>query len=129
MKAWKRECNVDLKSICLEIAATVFVNQWVNRDKGIGYYDWMVRDFFQFLLNYVNGSAKPAGITEWIPLGDTWQSKCQMACNRAVKACEYEQANSGVMAVLEWQKIFGAQFKVNYADGPLSLQALMLAGA
>jgi hypothetical protein len=33
------------------------------------------------------------------------------------------------MAVLEWQKVFGAQFKVNYAEGPLSLQALMLASA
>jgi hypothetical protein len=50
-------------------------------------------------------------------------------CCRISRVSEYEQADSGVMAVLEWRKVFGAQFKVNYAEGPLSLQALMLASA
>jgi hypothetical protein len=36
----------------------------------MAYYDWMVRNFFQFLLGYVNDNARPAGINEWIPLGD-----------------------------------------------------------
>jgi hypothetical protein len=111
LKAWKRECNVEMKSICLEVAATVFVNQWVNRANGIGYgyHDYLVRDFFGFLLNYVNGRARPAGVEEWIPLGDCWHTKCQAAYNRAMKACDYEQADHGLSAVLEWQKIFGSQ--------------------
>jgi hypothetical protein len=28
LKAWKRECNVETKSVCLEILASVFVTQW-----------------------------------------------------------------------------------------------------
>jgi hypothetical protein len=112
LKAWKRECNVEMKSICLEVAATVFVNQWANRANGIGYgyHDYLVRDFFGFLLNYVNGRARPAGIEQWIPLGDCWETKCQAAYNRAMKACDYEQTDHGLSAVLEWQKIFGSQF-------------------
>jgi hypothetical protein len=130
LKAWKRECNVDIKSICLEVAAVYFVNQWHNRDKTIYYYDWMVRDFFGFLLNYrFEGWARPAGINEQIPLGYGWQSKCETAYARALKACEYEHADNGTMAALEWQKIFGSQFKINYGEGLLSLQSLMLAGA
>ena len=114
LKAWKHECNVDLKSICLEIAAGVFVQNWENRDKGMTFYDWMVRDFFAFMLNYVNGRAKPAGIDEWIPLGDSWKTKCQTAYGRAVKACEHEHADQDTLASMEWQKIFGSRFPIDY---------------
>jgi hypothetical protein len=128
LKAWKRECNVELKSICLEVAATVFVNQWANRGNGVayGYHDFMVRDFFAFLLNYVNGRAKPAGIDEWIPLGDGWQSKCQTAYDRAVKACNYEHQDDAFNASSEWQKIFGSQFHLDWANS--SLFNFLLAG-
>ncbi len=48
VEAWKRECSVEMKSICLEVAVGVFVKQWIYRDKSLFWYDWMVRDFFDF---------------------------------------------------------------------------------
>ena len=48
LKAWKRECNVEMKSICLEVLANVFVTQWEYNQQTIFYYDWMIRDFFAF---------------------------------------------------------------------------------
>jgi hypothetical protein len=114
LKAWKRECNVEIKSICLEIFATVFVTHWEYRHQTIYYYDWMIRDFFAFMLQYVNGWARPAGIAEQIPLGDCWESKCRTAYGRALKACDYERADGDIAAALEWQKIFGSQFQVNW---------------
>jgi hypothetical protein len=126
LKAWKRECNVELRSICLETAAICFVDQWAFRDKTIYYYDWMVRDFFEFLLRFtIKGWARPAGINEQILLGDCWQSKCQSAYNRAIKACEYEYADSGTLAAAEWQKVFGSQFKINHGEGLLNLHSLL----
>jgi hypothetical protein len=122
LKAWKRECNVEIKSICLEVLANVFVSQWEHRHQTIFYYDWMMRDFFAFMLYYVNGWARPAGITEQILLGDCWESKCGTAYNRALKACEYERADDDITAALEWQKIFGSQFHVNW------MGRLLLAG-
>jgi hypothetical protein len=114
LKAWKRECNVDIKSICLEVAAVYFVERWSYRDKTIYYYDWMVRDFFAFLLNYtIGGWAKPPGIKEQIFFGNNWQTKCRSAYDRALKACEYEHADQGYLATAEWQKIFGSQFRVD----------------
>jgi hypothetical protein len=71
----------------------------------------MIRDFFEFLLHYANGSAKPAGIDDWIPLGDSWQTKAQSAYERAGHACEHEKSDDSYSAVWEWQKIFGPQFK------------------
>jgi hypothetical protein len=115
LKAWKHECNVDMKSICLETAAILLVSQWIHRHETIYYYDWMVRDFFEFLLRFqVDGKARPAGISEQIPLGDLWQTKCQTAYSRALKACQYERVDDDILAATEWQKIFGSQFHVNY---------------
>jgi hypothetical protein len=112
LKAWKRECNVEIKSICLEVAAVYFVERWSNRDKTVYYYDWMVRDFFAFLLNYtIGGWTKPPGIAEQILFGNNWQTKCRSAYDRAVKACDHERADQGILATAEWQKVFGSQFK------------------
>lgn len=122
LKAWKRECNVDIKSISIEVLANLFVAQWEFRHQTIYYYDWMIRDFFAFMLNYVNGWTQPAGIAERIALGDCWASKCRTAYNRAVKACDYERADNGLEASAEWQKIFGAQFHLDI------LQRLLLTG-
>jgi hypothetical protein len=126
LKAWKRECNIELKSICLEVAASVFVSQWANRADGIGYsyHDYLGQDFFGFLSHYVNGSAKPAGINEWIPLGDVRQSKCQSAYNDAAKACNYEHRDDAFNASSEWQKIFGSQFHIDWGNSFLDLSFL-----
>jgi hypothetical protein len=91
LKAWKYECNVPIKSISLEVMATVFVDQWQYRNQTVLYYDWMVRDFFGFMLQYVNGWTLVTGTEEKIYLGDAWQSKCQSAYDRAVKAEQYER--------------------------------------
>jgi len=121
LKAWKRECNVEIKSVCLEILAGVFVAQWQYRDKTIFYYDWMIRDFFAFMLQHVNGWVRPAGIAKQIPLGNCWESKCRTAYSRALKACDYEYVGKGFDASEQWQKIFGSQFHVDW------LQSLLLA--
>jgi hypothetical protein len=104
LKAWKRECKVEIKSISLEVPANVFVTQWEYHDKTIFYYDWMTRDFFAFSLNYVNGWVQPAGITERILLGDYWATKCRSAYTRALRGCEYEYADKGFAASSEWQR-------------------------
>ena len=123
LKAWKRECNVEIRSVCLEVLATVFVNQWEFRDKTIFYYDWMVRDFFAFMLGHgVGGWAKPAGINEQIPFGEYWQTKANSAYGRALKACDYEYKDEGFEASSEWQKVFGNQFQLDWAH------SLLLAG-
>ena len=109
LKAWKRTCNVPMKSIVLEIAACSFVWQWQYRQQSIFWYDWMIRDFFTFLWQYRNGTAQIPGIQETISLGDQWVSRCESAYSRAAKACEYEHIDCGILAEDEWKKIFGDQ--------------------
>jgi len=121
LKAWKRECNVDIRSICLETLAILFVDQWLNKHQPTLYWhDWMVRDFFNFAHQFSSGGIiKPAGIDEWIPAGE-WQTKCVSAYGRALKACEYERADQNALAIDEWQKIFGYQFRTEYRLSPIA---------
>ena len=125
LKAWKEFCNVEIRSVCLEILAIVFIREWTNKGKDYLYYDFMVRDFFGFMLRYVNGRGKPAGIDEWIDLGDCWKSRAESAYARACKASDYEKADDAYYAVEEWKKNFGYQFHhaqaetINYLAGLL----------
>jgi hypothetical protein len=112
-KAWKRECNIELKSVSIEVLASEFVTQWQFKDQTVFYYDWMIRDFFAYLFPYVNGRTRIIGTEEWINLGNAWDTKLQTAYNRSLKACEYEKQDDGLNAALEWQKIFGRQLSAS----------------
>lgn len=130
LKAWKRECNVEVRSICLETLAILFVDQWQYRNLAtLLWHDWMIRDFFNYAHQFsVDGFVRPAGIQEWIPAGD-WKSKCFSAYGRAVKACQYEHDDQGNLAVDEWQEIFGYQFRTEYPIASLNpYTASILAG-
>jgi hypothetical protein len=125
VKAWKRECSVEMKSISLEVLVCAFVEQWQFKLQTVYYYDWMVRDFFEFVLRYTDrGWTKVPGTAEVIWLGDAWVSKARSAYSRAVKACEYEHQDCGHWAADEWQKIFGQQFAAK-----LSLLAMAMASS
>ena len=107
MKCWQGNCNVPLKSFCLELLVVDFLSSYGYKDKGTTFYDWMTRDFFKFLLGKVNGWVIIPGTYKFIDLGDTWKSKAESAYNRASKATQYEADNMPYTAGEEWQKIFG----------------------
>jgi hypothetical protein len=127
LKAWKRECNVSIRSICLETLAILFVDQWQYRDQiTLFWHDWMIRDFFSWAYQFSsNGTIKPAGIDEWIEAGE-WQTKCLSAYRRAMKACEFEHADQGILAAEEWRKVFGNQFKGGLLLPPSPLANLLM---
>ncbi|HEY2094729.1 MAG TPA: nucleotidyltransferase, partial [Thermoanaerobaculia bacterium] len=76
-------------------------------DKSAVYYDWMVRDFFTFLVGRANTYVSVPGTNEMIWLSDAWKSRAESAEARAKKACAYESEKKGDAAGEEWQKIFG----------------------
>lgn len=113
MKAWQRNCSVPLKSFYIELLVTDFVNQSPWRLNGYFYYDWLVRDFFTYLLSKANSYLFAPGTYEMMWLGEDWKSKCETAQARAIKACDFEHVDSISLAGDEWKKIFGDQIPVN----------------
>jgi Second Messenger Oligonucleotide or Dinucleotide Synthetase domain len=115
LKAWRNYCNVDVKSICLEVAANVFIDQWANKSQTMYFYDWMIRDFFSFMLRELanDGWTRPSGNANRIYLGDNWQNKARAAYQAALNACQYEGSDDDYNASLEWRRIFGPQFPLD----------------
>jgi hypothetical protein len=112
-KAWKRNCDVPIKSIVLEEASVVFCSAWKYRKESMFWYDWMIRDFFEFLYSGCqNRYFLLPGALDKIVTGNEWASKCDSAYCRALKACDFEQHNPQIstMASDEWKKIFGDSF-------------------
>ena len=109
LKVWQEQCSVPIKSFQLELVAADFLLQSPWRHYDFFWFDWIVRDFFEYLYHRANTNAAVPGTPELIALGADWQSRTQSAYKRAVKACYYEKHNVVAAAGDEWQKIFGSQ--------------------
>lgn len=105
IKRWQSYCEVPIKSFWIELIAVEFLSTWQHYDKTMIYYDWMVRDFFKFLVGKEYGSVFAPGTYEQMYLGNAWTSKARTARDRAEKACTLE-ATDAPAAGDEWQKIF-----------------------
>lgn len=109
LKQWQRNCNVPLKSFWLELLAVEFLCNWEHRGKSFTYYDWMVRDFFQFLLNCRSKTLFAPGTYEAMYIGDAWYSKAEKALKDAKLACTKESENETI-AYLWWRDLFGQEY-------------------
>jgi hypothetical protein len=112
LKQWQREHNVPMKSFVIERMALHFLDQWSYSHHDVFYYDWMIRDFFAWLLRFVNGDLTMPVTREVIQLGNEWQVRAQRAHANAVSACQHEYSNYGAVAGEDWQKIFGTLIPV-----------------
>lgn len=107
VKQWARHCNVPLKSFYIELLVCQFLPHCRWKQQSLYFYDWIVRDFFEFLVQQSNSFVIVPGTYEVISLGDAWVSRAETAHGRALKACEFEYIDDVISAGLEWQKIFG----------------------
>jgi hypothetical protein len=112
LKQWQREHNVPMKSFVIERLALHFLAQWSYSHQDVFYYDWMIRDFFAWLLGFVNGYLTMPVTREVIQLGNEWQVRAQRAHSHAVNACQHERDNYCTLAGEDWQKIFGTLIPV-----------------
>lgn len=107
-KQWKRHCNVPIKSFHIEqlIKEAVSTSQYGFNDEY--WFDWLVRDTFEHMLERVGqGFFMPGTTLEWINFGSLWQSKALSAYKNSIEACAHERFNNNVAAGVAWQKIFG----------------------
>ena len=112
LKQWQREHNVPLRSFVIERLAVHFLDVWPHSHRDVFWYDWMMRDFFGWLLKFVNGTLTMPVTSEVIPLGNEWQVRAERAYKNAVSACENEYGNYQALAGDDWQKIFGPEIPV-----------------
>ena len=111
MKLWKYERNVPLKSFIIELLVTDYITNRPYNSYDTYWYDWYVRDFFEYLKGKANSYVLIPGVWDIYWLGDDWLSKAETAYNCAVEACKNEYNDYQYLAGEEWQKIFGNRIK------------------
>jgi hypothetical protein len=72
LKIWKKQCNVPVKTIALQMMAERFVKHWFHRNAQYYWPDWQVRDFFGYMVSQKNKTDVFPVTGEVLQFGDRW---------------------------------------------------------
>ncbi len=111
MRAWKKEWTVPMGGLLIDTLAWRFMKTWKHREESYLYYDWMSRDFFDFM-------AEEPQREYWNALGSgqriyskgLFQYKARRCCNLANEAINYQSSDKTYSARKKWREIYGTSY-------------------
>jgi hypothetical protein len=114
MRAWKRKWDVPIGGLLVDTLAYQFIANWGYRDKSFLYYDFMCRDFFEWMANQSATQEfwKAPGSGQYVYGKGLFQYKARRCYNIAVEAINHETATPKRewSAKQKWREIFGTAF-------------------
>lgn len=114
MRAWKRAWSVPIRGLLIDTLAYQFIGSWQNRDKSFFYYDYMCRDFFNYLKDQDKEQEywRAPGSHQYVDGKGLFQSKAGRCYSISLEAIAHESANPKRewSAKQKWRKIFGNSF-------------------
>jgi len=112
VRAWKEQNNVLLGGLLIDTLAYRFLKDWEYRDKTTVYYDWMTRDFFDYLSSIDDSQSYwcAVGSNQLIYRKGPFAAKAKKAYDAAVAAIAYKTSGYDYSANLKWQEIYGTRF-------------------
>ncbi len=111
-RAWKFYCNVSIKGLLIDSLAYRFLTNWSYRDKSFLYYDWMTRDFFEYLKNQTKGQTtwNAIGSGQIITNADDFRYKATVAYNKSMEAIQLLEEDKEWSSKQKWIEIYGNRF-------------------
>ncbi len=111
-RAWKDKWTVPMGGLLIDTLAYQFLKTWTHRNDSYIYYDWMTRDFFEYLKNQDENK------TYWLAVGSgqyvykkgDFQYKALRCFNIAKEAIDYEERDMPYSADGKWMDIYGNKF-------------------
>lgn len=111
-RAWKKKWDVPISGLLIDTLAYNFIRGYEYRDKSYLYYDFMSRDFFEYL------RTQPMDKQYWLSPGanqyvwrkGAFEYKALRCKNIAVEACSYQSDKYGWTARQKWRDIYGTEF-------------------
>lgn len=95
----------------IDTLAYQFIGTWKYRDKSYAYYDWMTRDFFEFLagqnITQTYWSALSSGSRVY---GGGFQYKARQGELRTREAIDNQQNNYNYTAKQTYRGLYGSAF-------------------
>lgn len=110
-RAWNAYNYVGMKGILIDTLAYKFIKDYEYRDKSYLYYDFMSRDFMQFL--YENHDQ-----AYWYVPGSNWQisrntyfkSDAKKGWDRCIQAIQYATEKRPVSEHIQWREHYGTKY-------------------
>jgi hypothetical protein len=111
-RAWKAKCNVPMSGILIDTLAYKFINEWAYKDKSYLYYDYMSRDFFEFLKDIDKTKLYwlAPGSNRYVWKDGNFQVKASTAYNLSLEAIEHEKNGHPYSTKEKWREIYGTKF-------------------
>lgn len=111
-RAWKDTWRVPIGGLLIDTLAYNFLNHWKHKDKSFLYYDYMTRDFFEYLSNQDSNKKYwlAVGSNQYVLRVGNFEYKAKQCYNLALKAIEYEEENMTYSADKKWREIYGTKF-------------------
>lgn len=114
MRAWRKKWDVPISGLLIDTLAYQFIDTWAHKDKSYLYYDYMCRDFFNFLANQDSNKTywTAPGSGQHVYATGLFQWKATRCYNIAREAIEHEMATPKRewSAKQKWREIFGTSF-------------------
>ncbi|MCP1156994.1 SMODS domain-containing nucleotidyltransferase [Bacillus infantis] len=112
MRAWKAQWDVPISGFLIDTLSYQFIKGWEYKDKSYLYYDWMIRDFFNFLMNQDENKSYwlAPGSNQRVYRKGKFEYKAKKCYNIALEAIKKEGEGYGTTAKQRWRDIFGTKF-------------------
>lgn len=111
-RAWKEKCSVPMSGILIDTLAYKFINDWEYKDKSYLYYDYMSRDFFEYLKDIDTSKSYwlAPGSGRYVYKDGNFQTKAKTAYSNSLDAINYESKGQSYSAKQKWREIYGTKF-------------------
>lgn len=112
VRAWRDFNNVPMNGMLIDTLAYQFIDNWAYKDKSYLYYDFMSRDFFNFLANQLSTQ------TYWLAPGSgtyilrkgTFEYKARQAELRINEAIVFQNDSYEWSAKQKYREVYGSKF-------------------
>ena len=110
LRAWKDKWNVPMSGLLIDTLAYRFIEKWQYKDRSYLYYDFMTRDFFEYLSKFNNASYCHApGSDDLVYIGGNYSKKANSCHDIAIEAISKEK-DYPFTAKSKWREIYGSKF-------------------
>lgn len=111
IRAWNSKHTVLMSGILIDTIAYKFLQGYQYADKSYTYYDWMSRDFFQYLIDH-------ADQTYWLKPGSngrvykeySFKADAEAAHSKCLEALDDYSKDYAYCWHQDWREIYGTKF-------------------
>ncbi|WP_076536596.1 nucleotidyltransferase domain-containing protein [Shewanella sp. UCD-KL21] len=111
-RAWKERWQVPISGLLIDTLAYNFLKDWNHKAGSFSFYDWMSRDFFEYVKNQ-NSDQKywyAPGSNQKVYRTGGFEYKALRCYNISLEAIEYESNGMPYSANQKWREIYGTKF-------------------